>query len=98
MNNQDSPEKTITRELSQCNLPSSFQVTPESMPSKTANRPRSNTCPIIQSPTQSRRLVLGSRVIILGTENVEQRAPQYVGLEAMIVDVPGQINPITICF
>jgi hypothetical protein len=52
-------------------------------------RPRSNTCPIIQSSTNSRKLKFGSKVIILGTDNVEQRVPQYVGAEAIIVDVPG---------
>mmetsp|Transcript_20910 Transcript_20910/g.30111 ORF Transcript_20910/g.30111 Transcript_20910/m.30111 type:complete len:805 (-) Transcript_20910:214-2628(-) len=56
------------------------------------NRPRSNTCPTF-SPTQSRRLKLGSKVIILGTENVELRVPQYVGVEAEIVDVP--VHPAT---
>jgi hypothetical protein len=55
-------------------------------------RPRSNTCPIIQSSTNSRKLKYGSKVIILGTDNVEQRVPQYVGAEAVIVDVPGTDN------
>ena len=44
------------------------------------------------SPTKSTRLTMGSRVIILGTDNVEQRVPQYVGLEAEIVVVPGTIH------
>jgi hypothetical protein len=42
------------------------------------------------SPTKSTRLTMGSRVIILGTDNVEQRVPQYVGMEATIVVVPGE--------
>ena len=54
-----------------------------------ANRPRSNTCPTLHSPTQARKLKMGSRVVILGTENVEQRVPHLVGVEATIVDVPG---------
>lgn len=45
------------------------------------------------SPTKSTRLTLGSRVIILGTDNVEQRVPQYVGQEAEIVVVP--VHPAT---
>ena len=44
------------------------------------------------SPSKSTKLVLGSRVIILGTDNVEQRVPQYVGVEAEIVAVPGESN------
>ena len=52
-------------------------------------RPRSNTCPNLHSATNSRKLKYGSKVIILGTDNVEQRVPQYVGAEATIVDVPG---------
>mmetsp|Transcript_8079 Transcript_8079/g.15243 ORF Transcript_8079/g.15243 Transcript_8079/m.15243 type:complete len:629 (+) Transcript_8079:76-1962(+) len=45
------------------------------------------------SPTKSTRLTMGSRVIILGTDNVEQRVPQYVGVEAEIVVVP--VHPAT---
>lgn len=60
-------------------------------PSKN-NRPRSNTCPTLHSPTHARKLKMGSRVVILGTENVEQRVPQYVGVEATVVDVPGMMR------
>lgn len=42
------------------------------------------------SPSKSTRLTLGSRVMILGTDNVEHRVPQYVGVEAEIVVVPGE--------
>lgn len=42
------------------------------------------------SPTKSTRLTMGSRVIILGTDNVEQRVPHLVGVEAQIVVVPGE--------
>jgi len=47
----------------------------------------------ILSPSKSTRLKLGSRVIILGTDNVEQRVPQYVGMQATIVVVP--VHPAT---
>lgn len=53
-------------------------------------RPRSNTCPNLYTASNSRKLKYGSKVIILGTDNVEQRVPQYVGAEATIVDVPGK--------
>lgn len=64
-------------------------VQPKTKSTSKTNRPRSNTCPTILSPTKATRLKLGSRVVILGTENVEQRVPHYVGVEATIVDVPG---------
>jgi hypothetical protein len=56
-------------------------------------RPRSNTCPNLHSSSNSKKLKYGSKVIILGTDNVEQRVPQYVGAEATIVDVPGMPLP-----
>lgn len=55
-------------------------------------RPRSNTCPNLPVPSQCHKLTLGSKVIILRTDNVEQRVPQYVGVEATIVDVPGRVS------
>lgn len=64
-------------------------------------RPRSNTCPNLYAASNSRKLKHGSKVIILGTDNVEQRVPQYVGAEAIIVDVPGNkyhLQSLLICF
>jgi hypothetical protein len=59
-------------------------------------RPRSNTCPNLHCSSNSRKLKYGSKVIILGTDNVEQRVPQYVGAEATIVDVPGMpLSPLS---
>lgn len=52
-------------------------------------RQRSNTCPILNLGTQSKKLKLNSKVIILGTDNVEHRVPQYVGVEGIIIGVPG---------
>lgn len=61
-------------------------------------RPRSNTCPNFQLSTQSKKLKLGSKVVILGTDNVEQRVPQYVGVEGIIIDVPGLIFSLFLFF
>lgn len=54
--------------------------------------PERHTINPLLSPTKSTRLTMGSRVIILGTDNVEQRVPQYVGVEAEIVVVPGKLH------
>lgn len=55
-----------------------------------AEEPERHTIHPLLSPTKSTRLTLRSRVIILGTDNVEQRVPHLVGVEAEIVAVPGR--------
>lgn len=55
--------------------------------------PQKHSINPLLTPTKSTRLTQGSRVIILGTDNVEQRVPQYVGLEAEIIVVP--VHPAT---
>lgn len=56
--------------------------------SKQHSRPRSNTCPNLNN--SSKRFVVGSKVIILRTQNVEQRHPQYIGIEGEIMEMPGK--------
>ena len=53
------------------------------------NRPRAYSSPAGQTPSQTHRLVHGAKVTIIGTENVEQRVPQYIGMEGTIKEVPG---------
>lgn len=73
-------------------LSSNFDTAPISSPKY--NRPRSFTCPTsLQAHSLSRTLKYGSKVVILPTENVEQRVPQYVGMEGTVVDVP--VHPAT---
>jgi hypothetical protein len=75
---------------------STLSKTPQS--GKEVSAPERHTINPLLSPTKSTRLTMGSRVIILGTDNVEQRVPQYVGLEADIVLVPGKSKNIDFFF
>jgi hypothetical protein len=52
-------------------------------------RPRSKTCPSLSASLSNRRYELGSHVLIVHTENVQQRLPQYIGKVGIIVEIPG---------
>lgn len=75
--------------------PSSSVATPPrpATPPAKYNRPRAYSSPAGQIPSQTHRLVHGAKVTIIGTENVEQRVPQYIGMEGTIKEVP--IHPAT---